>query len=298
MSNIQSAVIEKLKSPLRKIFHPPYLLAINKILNNRYAEQMPFAVDQWYWNSRGMLRSRLHKQAIQLGQGVAGKRVLVVGCGKGADTCLWLNQAPALLVGVDYLNYREHWAGLLQHYRSEKTEIQFFQENIKTFQSEGKFDFIVSDAVFEHLYEFEACLKNMVRILAPGGIIYAAFGPLWSTWGGDHISGYDELRSGFNHLILSREEHERYLESAGPFATEEDDGRTWIKENLFSYLRFDQYVECLEKQKLQRLFCGVEISSEAVKCLNLNLNVKEKLLETYRFMDLIIKGMVLIYQKS
>lgn len=51
----------------------------------------------------------------------------------------------------------------------------------------GSFGAIFSIAVFEHLLDFDACLAEMHRILVPGGRVYAAFGPVWSSSLGHHV---------------------------------------------------------------------------------------------------------------
>ena len=65
-------------------------------------------------------------------------------------------------------------------------------------------DIICSDAVFEHLRHFEVAVKEMTRVLASGGVLYANFGPLWHSWGGDHISGSKDFAQGYNHIDLKK----------------------------------------------------------------------------------------------
>jgi SAM-dependent methyltransferase len=73
-------------------------------------------------------------------------------------------------------------------------------------------------AVFEHLQAFERCLAEMHRVLIPGGRVFAAFGPIWSSSLGHHVTADADgiqLRHGdprFNpiddhsHLLLSADE--------------------------------------------------------------------------------------------
>lgn len=287
---------EALKRPLRKVVHPFYLRLINKYLARRYAKSISLPVDQWFWGSRGMARTRMHQRVLNFMGSLAGKSVLVVGCGRGADAALWLKHSPSRLVGIDFLDYQADWNNLIQQHQNGSTALSFYQADVSDFKSDFKFDLIVSDAVFEHLYHFEACLQNIAALLAPKGLLYATYGPLWHTWGGDHISGYDTLQNGFNHLILKEDKYWPYLNKAGPFDTPEDDGRTWIKEKLFSYLKAEDYIHHFNQLCLNRLFLGVEISPEAERCLKRYPEVKQRLLDQYDQSDLVIKGMSIIYQ--
>jgi len=53
--------------------------------------------------------------------------------------------------------------------------------------ADESFGAIFSVSVFEHLLEFDRCLLEMHRILVPGGIVYADFGPIWSSSLGHHV---------------------------------------------------------------------------------------------------------------
>jgi SAM-dependent methyltransferase len=51
----------------------------------------------------------------------------------------------------------------------------------------GPFDVIYSSAVLEHVRELSACLTQMRRLLAPGGAMFHAVGPIWSGPSGYHV---------------------------------------------------------------------------------------------------------------
>ena len=83
---------------------------------------------------------------------------------------------------------------------------------------DGSFDSVFSISVFEHLLDLGAALAEMRRVLRPGGLVYANFGPIWSGCKGHHVNakvGDREVHHfqpetnplpDFAHLLLGRDE--------------------------------------------------------------------------------------------
>jgi SAM-dependent methyltransferase len=83
---------------------------------------------------------------------------------------------------------------------------------------DDSFDLILNIATFEHIHALPDALLQMHRLLKPGGMVYAQFGPLWSSAVGHHIwCEFEELTFRFNdpaqnplddfdHLLYDREE--------------------------------------------------------------------------------------------
>ena len=77
---------------------------------------------------------------------------------------------------------------------------------------------VFSVAVFEHLLDFDKCLLEMHRILIPGGMVYAHFGPIWSSSLGHHVyANFGDERArhwdpnlnplhDHSHLLLSKQD--------------------------------------------------------------------------------------------
>jgi ubiquinone/menaquinone biosynthesis C-methylase UbiE len=213
----------------------------------------------------------------------------------------WLKYHPQNLLGLDYFNYSKAWRTVTDVFQKEypRTAISFQQGDLTDLSifPEREFDIVGSDAVFEHLKEPSKVCREWYRILKPGGILYATFGPLWYGWHGDHFSGWDCFENGFNHIVLSKQEYEDYLAQRTFTEHSEDDGRTWIENGLFSYLKPAQYLEVLAASGFERRHVGVIIEPPALKCLKHRPALKHELTRQHSLMDLLICGMTVIYQK-
>lgn len=115
-----------------------------------------------------------------------GKRVLDVGCGHGALSVLTAQRGASNVVGVDLDEGRIDFAN-----RNVAANFSEFM-NVLSFESteiarlEGEYDVVVSKDTFEHIDDLEDMLNHIFRLLAPGGILAAGFGPLYYSPFGDH----------------------------------------------------------------------------------------------------------------
>ena len=213
----------------------------------------------------------------------------------------WLEYEPKSVFGVDYFNYERAWAAMRHSAlrRYPRSKLAFRQTDLVRMQEipDGSQDIIGSDAVFEHLRYLPAVLHEFHRVLKPGGVLYATFGPLWYTWGGDHISGYDGILSGYNHLLLDPASYHAYLDRVGVRKHSEHDGRTWAEHGLFSYMRPMEYLAVLKDAGFERQLVGAIIEPRAVDCLRQLADVRERLLADNSKLDLIITGMTIVYRK-
>jgi SAM-dependent methyltransferase len=111
--------------------------------------------------------------------GFAGKSVLVAGCGPGLDCIPFVEEGASVTgldigddIGVAYSNpsVRYHRASI------EGCDLDSAQ-----------YDVVFSVATMEHVHKIEAAYHEMVRLVRPGGTIYALAAPLWNSRKGHHL---------------------------------------------------------------------------------------------------------------
>lgn len=291
---------EQIKRPLRRYLYPPLNAWCHRELARRY-DRPDFSPDLWLLGQRGNDYER-HRRRVNEYLPLSGKTVLVAGCGTGRDIESWLSFQPTHVLGIDWFAYDRAWAIWRNrfHAMASQVTVAFQQGDLAALSgiADCSVDVVGSDAVFEHLRNLPAVLQEFRRVLRPGGVLYATFGPLWHAWGGDHVSGYDGIDGGFNHLLLGETEWKAYLARLGSTAHSEHDGRTWVDHGLFSYLKPREYLRLLYAENLQRLFVGATIDSRAIQYLRRNGRKAECLLADHDLLDLLVTGMTVVYRKA
>jgi SAM-dependent methyltransferase len=150
------------------------------------------------------------------------KRVLVIGCGEGygSDINIWIRHGVKEIHACDLVSY-DHWDQLARKYKEQAgVSISFFQADAVDLKRDSEtFDIVYSEAVFEHVQDLEVAIRETMRVLKKGGVSSHQIGPLYFTHGGDHcISAYG-LDSGYDHLLLSRDEYRRKINDDAFFAS-------------------------------------------------------------------------------
>lgn len=283
---------ELLKRPLRKAIYPSYLRLINPVLSRKFDPNDSLAADQWYWGYRGwepqFLRGILNRHVA-----ISGRSILLVGCGTGRAIDSWMKFRPRYVLGLDLFDYTRAWRHLLDMYGQALGFVQGDITEMPEIYKES-FDIVASDAVLEHITNVPRALGKMYQILRPGGTFYATFGPLWHSWGGDHFSGYDHADNGYNHLLLERKQYSDYLAAKGEFRHSEDDGRTWILNGLFSYLKINEYLAAIEQGGFERKYLGVVIDPQAIRWMRRHSDLRQQLLRRASEMDLLVSAILVI----
>jgi SAM-dependent methyltransferase len=252
-----------LKGRLRPIVHPVLINLHEPFLRRRIGDLELSTDYQMVWGNRGggtPFLSHKVKRYLRL----KDKRMLVLGVGFGPELQYWAPHEPAYIAGTEVLNYEKAWATVKHHYHD--TDIEFFRtegSDLSCFE-DGSFDFATSTAVLEHVQDVPAMMAETARVLRPEGIAGLCFGPLWNTFGGDHFSGNDAFENGYNHVLLDEEAYEAYLDAVPLREGGLADGRVWIRQKLFSYLRANDYVDIFQ-QKFDILFLRVHLSIKGLE---------------------------------
>lgn len=102
----------------------------------------------------------------------AGSKVLDAGCGTGVLTRYIHDNFPAIdIEGFDYSPVRVDEAQ--KRIANSPYKINFFQDNIQQMsRPDESYDVIVSRYVIEHLENPKLAIKEMARLLKPGGMLY------------------------------------------------------------------------------------------------------------------------------
>jgi SAM-dependent methyltransferase len=138
----------------------------------------------------------LESYAARLGD-LAGKRVLDIGCGLGGKTVAYA-EAKARVTGVDLS--AENIARCAAFARARGVEAVFAAGDAGRLPfAEGSFDAVIANDSLEHFADPDAALRELARVLAPGGSLFLFFTP-WGSPLGSHL--YDYIRTPWCHLVF------------------------------------------------------------------------------------------------
>ena len=152
---------------------------------------------------------RLRFYACNRAVGVEGREVLEIGGrlprGFVAAT------SPARWTCVDLGIEQESEEGFYRLLPGDAAELPLADECV---------DLVFSSSAFEHISNLGAALREMARVLRPGGTVFSDFSPIWSSAHGHHIRGKarEVLRAAgmwplepWFHLTRTRREMREYL---------------------------------------------------------------------------------------
>ncbi len=194
--------------------------------------------------------------------------LLVQGTGTGWDVISWAKLRPLKIIAIDLFEFEESWEQIAKHCQKlYNVEVLFCRaplENV-SFIQDSTIDIIASDAVYEHCRNLIDVMKESFRILRPGGVIYATYGPLWYSAGGDHFSGRGGLQQSFNHILMDTDEYKEYVNSYLNNIEDFQSGGRYIALDLFSHLTTSRYVKTFKDNGFNIQELILEISSASIQ---------------------------------
>lgn len=141
----------------------------------------PAAYAAWRATSLGTITERLeHRLILEMAGGVAGQRVLDVGCGDGALACT-LARHGAEVVGVDAdpamleaaRRRADEGAGHAEFAEGHAERLSF---------PDDSFDVVVAVTVLCFVGDASGAISEMVRVLRPNGRLVLGDLGRWSAW--------------------------------------------------------------------------------------------------------------------
>ncbi|MEO7270606.1 MAG: glycoside hydrolase family 99-like domain-containing protein [Vicinamibacterales bacterium] len=151
----------------------------------------------------GNIRLEHVHRYLLAGELAAGRRVLDIACGEGYGTAL-LARTAAYVVGVDLV------PAVVAHARRRYREpnISFAAGSAAAIPlADQSIDLVVSFETLEHLEQHEAMMRDVKRILRPGGVLVI------SSPDRRQYSDLPNYRNPFHARELYREEFERLLQA-------------------------------------------------------------------------------------
>lgn len=229
-------------------------------------------IDRFLLDEGGMFKNYAYKIGNRF-YPLRNSTILVPGVGYGKNLFQLAAFRPKMIVAFDLYEYKDEWGFISQKiFKEFGVKVLFFKGDFESIPKiyENLFDFIISDAVLEHVRDLLKFMELSRKFLKKNGIFYASFGPIWYGPSGDHLNwGKDKL---FDHLLLNEKEYQKKFKEASDDSCINDscEGHFLVKEKLFSHLRAEEYLSILDKTGFKELLLWAKISSPAINLFKNN----------------------------
>jgi SAM-dependent methyltransferase len=146
--------------------------------DRRFRSEYDYALFEYYRSAKVLLF--LERAGVHI-----GGTVLDAGCG-GGGMPLSLAEEAALVVGIDPAP-RFHDAGVRLARERGMRNLHFaLADGMALPFGSGTFDLVLSHAVIEHVADADLYLREMARVMAPGGHLYLSTAP-YLSFAGAHL---------------------------------------------------------------------------------------------------------------
>lgn len=202
------AAVSRAKS-IERNRHSPELI-------QRYRAAHPIKRADFYTTDAGTFLNRYAMAGAELRRdfpdGLSGKTVLEIGCGRGAFLLVIARELGARFVyGVENETERAKFAAamLVDHGATNAMVVPKDMKAVPGVPS-GSVDQIISYACFEHIHDLPGVMAESARVLKPGGHLLARFSPIWRHYYGSHLG--HEIPFPWTHLLFSEPTVRKTLE--------------------------------------------------------------------------------------
>jgi SAM-dependent methyltransferase len=152
--------------------------AIRAHADRRFRSEYDYALFEYYRSAKVIVF--LERAGV-----VIGGKILDAGCG-GGGMPLSLAEEAEMVVGIDPAP-RFHEAGARLAKERGMRNLHFaLADGMALPFGTGTFDLVLSHAVIEHVADAELYLREMARVLAPGGHLYLSTAP-YLSFAGAHL---------------------------------------------------------------------------------------------------------------
>ncbi len=128
---------------------------------------------------------------------------LDIGCGAG-DIAIALAKAGCKHVtGIDFVPRSIEQARLNAKQFQVDDSVDFVCDDVHQWIPPQQYDVVISHEALEHIENPRALLKKIGQLVVPNGVVILAFGPLFHSPVGDHMSGFFRVQIPWRGVIFS-----------------------------------------------------------------------------------------------
>jgi ubiquinone/menaquinone biosynthesis C-methylase UbiE len=213
---------------------------------------------------------------------LSGVRLLDVGCGMGGKTVWYAESGAARVVGVDLERRHVVQSARFARARGVAPRVALLQGNAMRLPfADATFSVLTANDSMEHFADPAAALRELGRVLRPGGRLYLYFTP-WRSPLGSHL--YDHVKIPWCQLLLPKPLLYSTLESA---VRDEERQRGGADAEARASSRYreivDYYENCVNHITVRR-FHEIVAAEPAFRCLDVHYVVPK-----FRFLQPLLR---------
>lgn len=130
-------------------------------------------------------------------------RYLDMGCGTGELTLALAKMGCKQVTGIDFVDRNIAKSKLHASQAGLNNTVQFICQDMNRWIPTQKYDVLLSFEAFEHIDNPREFLQKMDSFIAPKGICVLAFGPLFHSPFGDHMSSFFRVQIPWRGILFS-----------------------------------------------------------------------------------------------